>query len=128
MEEGAIVSVYSAVPLCAEARRAVDGRGDVGGVKVRVRCLPPTEEGDGRVDLAAVGAGARGAVEDSTTVAVLAPPSRANAYAEPILEEAEIPLIRSSSGSKSMTRVLDALASRGDDEAPRAAVWATPGL
>jgi hypothetical protein len=93
-------------------------------VRVRVLCLRPTEEGGGRLDLAAVGAGARRAVEDSTTVAVLEQPGEAGEFAEPILDEAEIPTITGSSGTKSLAAVLDALNSREDAEAPRAAVWA----
>ena len=125
VEDGAVVSVYSAAPLCAEAKGALDDSGDqAGGVRVRVRCLPPTKEGGGRLDLAAVGAGARQAVEDSTTVAYLERPGEAGEFAEPILDEAEIPTITGSSGEKSLAKVLDALNSRASDEAPRASVWA----
>jgi hypothetical protein len=125
VEEGATVRVYAVASLCAEAKAALTAADPkAGGVKVRVACLPPSSEGrGGRLDLAAIGAGARRAVEDTTTVAYLAEPGRATSFSEPILDAAEIPTITGSSGSRSMIQVLDALSSRADDEAPRASVW-----
>jgi len=119
------VRVYSVASLCAEAKGALEaGKSEAGGVKVRAACLPPSSEGrGGRLDLAAIGAGARRAVEDTTTVAYLAEPGRATSFSEPILDAAEIPTITGSSGSKSMTQVLNALENRDADEAPRASVW-----
>ena len=123
VEEGAEVTVYAEAGLCREAQALVERSPEVEGVTVGVSCLSPTKEGGGEVDLAAVGADARRAVEDSTSVAYLAPRGPANEYSEPILDEAEIALIRDSSGSRALQKVLNALDSRDDDEAPRAAVW-----
>ncbi|HEY5977550.1 MAG TPA: hypothetical protein VIT85_06805 [Solirubrobacterales bacterium] len=125
MDEGATVRVYAVSSLCAEAKNALDaGDPESQGVGVGVACLPPSWVGrGGRLDLAAIGAGARRAVEDSTAVAYLAEPGRATSFSEPILDEAEIPTITSSSGSRSMTQVLDALSARGSDESPRESVW-----
>jgi hypothetical protein len=124
VSEGAEVHVYAAAALCGEAKAAASGgKGDVGGVKVRVRCLPPSEGRGGVLDLAAIGAGARGAVQDSSSVAVIESRGRSTSFSRPILDEAEVALVADRSGAKAMTRVLSALDSRGGEESPRTAVW-----
>jgi hypothetical protein len=118
------VSVYSQAQLCAAADRALAQRGDeVEGVEVKLVCLDAGEVRQGRLDLAAIGAGARQAVEDSTSIAYLQLPGPASSFSEPILDEAEIPTITGHSGSRSMTEVLNALDARSSNESPRAAVW-----
>ncbi|HSK49204.1 MAG TPA: hypothetical protein VK889_01780, partial [Solirubrobacterales bacterium] len=87
---GATVSVYVAAPLCAGAERGLEDAGEeAGDVRVRAVCLEPTES-KGRLDLAIIGANARQATEDSTSVGYLEPPGRPVRFSLPILEEAGI--------------------------------------
>lgn len=111
---GATVSVYMAAPLCGQASggRAAD-------LKVRLVCLAPVEKG-GKVDLAATGADARRATEDSTAVAYVEAPGPAARFSRSIVESADLAWIEASSGSKAMQRIFSAL--EGDDSAPRQAV------
>jgi len=88
---------------------------------VKAVCLPLVE-GHGRLELATVGANARRATEDSTAVAFLEAPGRANAFAEPILETAEIPLIHASSGKAAMAQLLRAIDRAGTSGSLRSAV------
>ena len=125
--EGAEVSVYVSEPLCTEAKEELSRKGsDVNGVEVRAVCLSDAEKPGGSLDLASAGADARRATEDSTTVAFVEPPGREASFTRPILDEAEIALIVSRSGSEAMARVLDALDSRGGEESPREAVREGP--
>jgi hypothetical protein len=78
-----------------------------------------------RLDLAATGANARRAVEDSTAVGYLEAPGAAIRFTRPILDEAQIALIVGGSGGRGMATVLDALRSRADAESPREAVWSS---
>ena len=112
MEEGAIVNVYVAAPLCSEAQGETAKRGgEAGELRVRVVCLPATEA-KGRLDLAQLGANARRAVQDSSTVGYIGEPTRsATRFSEPILETAEIPQLPGSDGAAAMTKLLDALES-----------------
>jgi hypothetical protein len=120
--EGATVSVYVGAPLCPEAKAELAKRGAaVGAVKVRIECLGPDRHG-GRLDLAAVGADARRAVQDSSSVALIAAPGPAVSFTRPIVKEAQITTIVSSSGGAALAQVLTTLASRGD-ELPREALW-----
>jgi hypothetical protein len=112
---GATVSVYAAAPLCKEARR---GSGAAGDLQLRVVCLPSS--GSREADLAAVGAAARRATEDSTSVAVLEAPGPAAEFSRPIVEAADIAWIETSSGSTAMRRIRTAL--EGDASSPRKAV------
>lgn len=111
---GATVSVYMAAPLCA---RASGGR--AGDLKVRLVCLAPVEK-EGRVDLAAAGANARRATEDSTAVAYVEAPGPAAEFSRSIVEAADIAWIETSSGSGAMKRILSAL--EADTSSPRRAV------
>lgn len=106
---GATVRVYVAAPLCAEAERElgrVDGR--AGDVRVRAVCLRETEAGE-RLDLATVGANARRATEDSTSIAYIESQGRAPRFSHPILDEAGIAFVPASSGAAAMDRVLQAV-------------------
>jgi hypothetical protein len=80
-------------------------------------------EANGRIDLAAIGANARRALEDSTTVAYIAEPDPAAArFSRPILESADIAQLTDLSGATAMARVLQALRSADDSSSPREAV------
>jgi hypothetical protein len=117
------VTVYAGADVCAQARHELTrAGGEAGSVRVRVVCAEPVEAG-GRLDLAAAGANARRAVEDSTAVGYLEAPGPANPFIRPILDEAEVALVVDGSGADGMATVLDALRSRGDAESPREAVW-----
>jgi hypothetical protein len=111
VSEGASVSVYVDSGLCAGARQALaEAGGRAGDLEVRAVCLPPTEAGE-RLDLAAAGANARRAAEDSTAVAYLEPVgARAGRFTHPILDSAEIPWGLASSGDAAMTQALEAIA------------------
>jgi hypothetical protein len=124
VEKGATVSVYAGAAVCPRAKRELGRAGaEAGAVRVRVVCIEPVETG-GRLDLAAAGANARRAVEDSSAVAYLEAPGRAVGFIRPILDEAEIRLLVESSGAEGLATVLDALRSRGTGESPRESVWA----
>ncbi|HET9677768.1 MAG TPA: hypothetical protein VFP21_09725 [Solirubrobacterales bacterium] len=117
----ATVSVYAAAPLCKEAQRELAKAGGKGGdLRVRAVCLAPVEV-KGRVDLAAAGANARRATEDSTAVAYLEAPGSAAKFSRPILEAANVGWVETSSGVTAMRRVLKALEERGSSS-PRDAV------
>jgi hypothetical protein len=73
---------------------------------VRAVCLA-SARGHGKLNLATLGANARRATEDSTTVAYLeASGPGASRFTRPILETAEVPWIASSSGAKAMHHLL----------------------
>lgn len=119
---GATVRVYAEAPVCrGAARELARARDRAGELRVRLACLPPAIRG-GRLDLAAVGVGARRATEDSSAVAYLESPGRATAFASPIVEEAQLPVLVSESGSRAMARVLKALRSAGGTKSPRESV------
>jgi hypothetical protein len=123
VEEGATVNVYAGAAVCAGAKGALArAGGEAGSVRVRVRCAGPVGAG-GKLDLAAAGANARRAVEDSTTVAYLEAPGPAVSFTRPILDEADLRLITTSSGADGMATVLGLLDSRDGDESPRESVW-----
>jgi hypothetical protein len=119
---GATVTAYVVPPLCAEAfRELAQKQGRAGGLQVKAVCLPPVE-GHGRLKLATVGADARRATEDSTAVAFLEAPGRADEFAGPILETAEIPPIHASSGKAAMAQLLKAIEHAGGSDSLRAAL------
>lgn len=118
---GARVAVYVAAPLCREAGLVLrEAGGEAGGLGVRATCLPPVEKG-GHADLAAAGAAARRASEDSTAVAYLEAPGPGAKFGRSILESAEIAWLETRSGSTAMRQVLRALEKRGSSS-PRTAV------
>jgi hypothetical protein len=115
---GATVTAYVEAPLCAGAERElVREGGRAGGLEVRAVCLEPIEDGE-RLDLAAVGANARRATEDSATVGYLEPPGTPS-FSRPIVEAANIAVIRTSSGSTGMAQLLDAIAAADDSSSLR---------
>jgi hypothetical protein len=117
----AVVTAYVAAPLCAEAKRELAREGGRGGeVGVRVLCLAEPR-GDGRLDLAVVGASARRATEDSTAVGFLEPPGPANRFARPIVESAGIAYLLGDSGVEGMGRLLLAIEEAGGERAKVAA-------
>jgi len=118
---GATVSVYVAAPLCKEARAALQkAGGTTDDLKVQALCLPPVES-EGEVDLAAAGANARRATEDSSSVAYLEAPGPAAKFSQSIVENANVAWTKTSSGATALREVLKALEERGSSS-PRAAV------
>lgn len=109
-----MVTVYVAQGYCQQAGRVLENAdGRAGEVRVRLRCLPSTEKA-GRFDLARIGANARRAAEDSTTVAYIGEPEpHASLYAAPILEAANIAQLSNEIGSRAMHRVLSAIEGAG---------------
>jgi hypothetical protein len=106
---GATVVAYVDAPLCAGAERELAKEGDgAGPVRVRVACLESARDG-ARLDLATVGANARRATEDSAAVAYVETPATPS-FSRPIVEAANIPVIRSSSGEAAMGQLLSAIA------------------
>jgi hypothetical protein len=108
--EGATATVYAAAANCNLATRALENEGGrAGSVRVRILCLPSTEKA-GHFDLAQIGANARRATEDSSTVAYIGEPEpHATRFSETILEEAGIAQLPSTVGSKAMHMVLRAI-------------------
>jgi hypothetical protein len=122
VEAGATVTAYVVPPLCAGAESELRGKGgSAGDVRVEAVCLPTVQSGK-QLDLTAVGADARRATEDSTTVAYLEPPGPAARFTHPILESAEIPWIVSSSGKAAMTQLLRAIDGASSSGSLRASV------
>lgn len=110
---GASVDVYVSAGLCPGAREAlsrVDGQ--AGEVRVRALCLQPVVSGK-RIDLAAQGANARRASQDSAAVAFVEAKGKPAEFARPIVEEAGIAFVLAGSGEAAMERVLGAIADAG---------------
>jgi branched-chain amino acid transport system substrate-binding protein len=132
--EDATVSVYVSAPLhgeeaargsqmCAGAKRQLALRGGrAGDVRVRVVCLDDTG-GSSEWRLAAVGANARRAVEDSSTVAYVGElEPEATRFSRPIVEAAGIAQVSEVSGSTAMGEILKAIDAAGDGDQLRQAV------
>jgi hypothetical protein len=112
---GATVSVYVAAPLCAAAKQEVASHGAaVGHFTVAVRCLAPSENAGGGVDLATDGSNSRRATADTSAVATLEPPGPGAKFTRAILDSAEIPLVTAASAQKGMKRILTAIEGAGD--------------
>lgn len=108
--DGAAVTAYVAAPLCGGAMGELKREGArAGEVRVRVVCLPGQRDGT-RLDLAATGANARRATEDSTAIAYVEQSGPAARFSEPILEAAGIAWIETGSGAAAIGEVLDAVA------------------
>jgi hypothetical protein len=107
---GATVTVYVAEALCMEAKRELAKQGGkAGDLQVRAICLPRSEKG-GKLKLAVIGANARRATEDSSTVGYIGEPTKAaTRFATPILEAADIPALQQTSGAAAMAKLLQAL-------------------
>jgi hypothetical protein len=102
------LSAYVDASLCAGAKRelmASDGR--AGSIRVRVVCLADARQGR-RLRLATVGANARRATEDSTTIAYVEAPVTPS-FSRPIVEAAGIPVLRSNSGATAISDLLGAI-------------------
>lgn len=120
---GARVAAYVEAPLCAGAKRELARRhGSAGEVRVRAVCLDPVAKG-GRTDLATVGANARRATEDSSSVAYLEAPVTPS-FSRPIVESAGIAVIRERSGEAAMDRLLKAIGDSGTTGSLRESVRA----
>jgi hypothetical protein len=107
VDAGATVSVYAAAPLCSGAKSelARDG-GEAGDVRVRVVCLPNAESKE-RLDLAQIGANARQATEDSSSIAYIGERTKAaSRFSAPILEPAGIQQYAGISGAEAMRQLL----------------------
>lgn len=113
--EDATVSAYVSAPLCVEAKHELARTGpNVGEVRVRAVCVEDVGV-PGQSRLAAIGAAARRASEDSSAIAYIGTPDpTAIRFSEPILSEADIPRISSNSGKAAATRLLRALRRAGD--------------
>lgn len=123
VSEGATVSVYVAAPFCAGAERelARDG-GEAGDVRVRTVCLPSAESSQ-KLDLARIGANARRATEDATTIGYIGEPTRAaSRVSEPILEAAGITQLTETSGTAAMRKLLRAVDEAGSSGSLRKSV------
>lgn len=121
VSEGARVSIYVSVPLhgaeaargragCEEARHQVARRhGRVGEVRIGVVCLDDTG-GSPHWTLAAVGANARRATEDSTSVGYIGElDPAATRFSHPILESAGIAQLPTAEAGTSTTKLLKAI-------------------
>jgi hypothetical protein len=108
--EGATVTAYVEASLCAEAKQQLaKEQGRAGDIRVRAVCLPSPDK-DRKLDLTTIGANARRATQDSTTVGYLeAQDPRTSRFTHPILETASIAWIPSDSGTASMARLLRAI-------------------
>lgn len=131
--EGATVRVYVSAPLqgpeaqaghrlCVEAReQATQGKGDEDH-ELRIVCLDASGDGGGWT-LAQVGANARRATEDSTSVAYVAEPdAAARKQSRPIVEAAGIAELGGLSGREAVAKVVRAM-EEGDASQPRDAVF-----
>ena len=115
------MTAYVEAPLCAGARRELASEGaKAGNVRVQVACLVSAERG-GRLDLSTVGANARRATEDATSIGYLGTPETTR-FSRPILESPGIPWIYGKSGSAAMARLLHAIREAGSSGSLRDAV------
>jgi hypothetical protein len=114
VSEDATVTAYVEASLCVAAKQELQAHGGrASDLRVRAVCLPSPHEAK-KLNLAALGANARRATEDSTSVAYLeAPDPRAARFTHRILETAEIPWVSDSSGAAGMERLLKLIESAG---------------
>ncbi len=117
------MTVYVTAPLCAGARQELArSDGHAGAVRVRAVCLGDAGR-RGQSALAAAGADARRAAEDSATVGYIgAPDPVATRLSRPILESAGIASIFQSSGTTAMARLLRAIRQADGDSNLRQSV------
>jgi hypothetical protein len=110
---GATVRVYVGADLCAEAQgELAKTGGKAGDLELEAVCLKPVESGS-RLNLATIGANARGATEDSSAIAYVEAQGPANRFAQSIVEEAGIAYVTASSGDHAVRQVLDAVEAAG---------------
>jgi hypothetical protein len=112
--QDATVTAYVAAPLCAGAKQELASQGgQAGELRVQAACLPSARS-HAQLNLATLGANARRATEDSTTVAYLEASDPAAArFTHPILETAEVPWLAGSSGKAVMARLLRLIEASG---------------
>jgi hypothetical protein len=124
--DNATATVYVGAQRCAGAKEELAREGGrAGDVRIRVVCLPATES-SGKLDLATIGANARRATEDSTTVGYIGEPTAAaSRFSSPILEEAGIPQLPGSSGAVAMSKLLQAVDEAGSSSSLRESVKST---
>jgi hypothetical protein len=108
------VNAYVAAPLCGEAEKELARHeGQAGDVRIHVTCLPRAER-DGELDLAAIGANARRATEDSSAIAYIGERTKAaTRFSDPILEAAGIRRLSAASGASAMRSLLNTLEEEG---------------
>jgi hypothetical protein len=121
--KGATVNVYVSASACAEAQGVLKKEGQPGDVRVRVICLADAEK-DGQLDLATIGANARRASQDSTTIAYIGEQNQeAVRFSRPIVEEAaDIAEISGISGATAMKQILSAVSDAGSSSNLRESV------
>jgi hypothetical protein len=137
-EAGARVTIYVSAPLhgaeapagkrlCEAARgEAARGGGKVEDLALEVVCLDAAGD-EGHWTLAQVGANARQATADSTTVAYVGEPDpRARKQSRPIVAAAEIAEIGGVTGEEAVAGVVAAIRD-GDASRPRDAVFEAEG-
>jgi branched-chain amino acid transport system substrate-binding protein len=137
-EAGARVTVYVSAPLhgaeagagrrLCEGARAAAARsgGEIEDLELAVVCLDAAGE-TGRWTLAQVGANARRATEDSTTVAYVGEPdSQARKQSRPIVAAAEIAELGGLSGKAAVEKAVAAIR-EGNASEPRSAVFKAEG-
>jgi hypothetical protein len=114
VSKGATVTAYVEAPLCAGAKQELLKQGNhAGELHVQAICLQSPRSQD-KLKLSTLGANARRATEDSTTVAYLEASDRpASQFTHPILETAEIPWISESSGKAAMAHLLHLIEASG---------------
>jgi hypothetical protein len=102
-----VVTAYVEAPLCGAAKRELTKHGGrAGDLRVQAICLASPRKAK-KLSLATLGANARRATEDSTSVAYLeAPDPKASRFVHPILETAQVPWISADSGRAAMSRLL----------------------
>jgi hypothetical protein len=122
--ENATVVAYVSAPLCADAKQELFEQGSrAGDVRVRAVCVDDSARASGS-RLAAIGAAARRASEDSSSVAYLGSADPvAVRFSETILEEAGIARVASASGAAAMRKLLQAIQGSGDAGSLREAVY-----
>jgi hypothetical protein len=105
--QDATVTAYVEAPLCVGAKQELVRQGGrAGDLKVQAICLAKARS-HAKLNLATLGANARRATEDSTTVAYLEASDPAAArFTHPILKTAEVPWISASSGKAAMAHLL----------------------
>jgi outer membrane protein assembly factor BamB len=134
VRSGATVNVYVSVPLtgpqaaagrasCKGAGKAVaDSGGRAGDLHIHVRCLDDSN-GTAPWTLAAVGANARQAIQDTSTIAYVGElDPAASRFSRTVVESAEIAQLPATDGAAAMRTILHALPDSGT-ESPRNAVW-----
>lgn len=121
VSDGAVVTAYVEEPLCGGKgeEASVSPPGADGGFEVRFECLADPRGRQG-IELATVGANARRASEDSSTVAFLElEQPRVNRFTHPILEAAGIGWIAAASRPQAEKRLFAVLAGADSDSLRR---------